>query len=173
MPFGFHLTMDTLPSGGLQEGGCRSALAVSSFRLRARLGFSIPPPSSGQRGITPAFGYDTPHLGARGTLTLLIWALPSTHYGRLRPCAPHRYSPSREDHSLEFLPLHRGDRFLRSSSKPESRSRHLHAGRQLGSVQARPQPVPGSKVHPRFRRHLDTFRHVISGSLAFVSSILT
>src|ERR1700693_1421076 len=42
MPFGFHLTMDTLPSGALQESGSRSALAVSGFRLRARLGFSIP-----------------------------------------------------------------------------------------------------------------------------------
>jgi hypothetical protein len=40
------------PHGGhpalreLQSGGCRSALAVSDFRLRARLGFSIPFPSS-------------------------------------------------------------------------------------------------------------------------------
>jgi hypothetical protein len=42
MPFGFHLTGDTLPSGVPQEDGSRSALAVSSFRLRARLGFSIP-----------------------------------------------------------------------------------------------------------------------------------
>jgi hypothetical protein len=42
MPFGFHLTMDTLPSGVTASGGFRSALAVSSFRLRARLGVSIP-----------------------------------------------------------------------------------------------------------------------------------
>src|SRR5215813_11203440 len=42
MPFGFHLAMDTLPSGVLQESGFRSALAVSGFRLRARLGLSIP-----------------------------------------------------------------------------------------------------------------------------------
>ena len=42
MPFGFHLTMDTPPSGDLQVDGFRSALAVSDFRLRARLGFSIP-----------------------------------------------------------------------------------------------------------------------------------
>jgi hypothetical protein len=34
MPFGFHLAMDTLPSGELQVGGFRSALAVSGFRLR-------------------------------------------------------------------------------------------------------------------------------------------
>src|SRR6202034_1792641 len=42
MPFGFHLTMDTLPSGKPRGIGSRSTLAVSSFRLRARLGFSIP-----------------------------------------------------------------------------------------------------------------------------------
>ena len=34
--------MDTLPSEVLQVSGFRSALAVSSFRLRTRLGFSIP-----------------------------------------------------------------------------------------------------------------------------------
>jgi hypothetical protein len=34
MPFGFHLAVDTLPSGW-RRGGFRSALAVSGFRLRA------------------------------------------------------------------------------------------------------------------------------------------
>lgn len=42
MPFGFHFAVDTLPSRDLQGTGFRSALAVSGFRLRARLGFSIP-----------------------------------------------------------------------------------------------------------------------------------
>src|SRR3954451_20105233 len=43
----------------------------------------------GQRGITPAFGYSAPHPSAGGTLTLLIHALPSAHYGPLRhPSAP-------------------------------------------------------------------------------------
>ena len=77
MPFGFHLAMDTLPSGELQSGGFRSALAVSGFRLRARLGFSIPSSFSGQRGITPAFGYSAPHPSAGGTSTLLNNALLS------------------------------------------------------------------------------------------------
>lgn len=44
-------------------------LAVSSFRLRARLDFSIPSCSPGQRGITPAFGYSAPHPSAEGTST--------------------------------------------------------------------------------------------------------
>ncbi len=55
MPFGFHLTMDTLPSGVQTCGGFRSALAVSSFRLRARLDLSIPSAFSGQRGCEPRF----------------------------------------------------------------------------------------------------------------------
>ena len=42
---------------------------------------------SGQRGITPAFGYGAPHLSARGTLTLLNNVLLSTHYGRSDSCS--------------------------------------------------------------------------------------
>src|SRR3982074_938518 len=64
--------------------GFRFTLAVSSFRIRARLGLSIPSLLSGQRGITPAFGYSAPHLGAGGTSTLLNNALLSAHYGTVR-----------------------------------------------------------------------------------------
>ena len=88
MPFGFQIAPDTLPSG-TRATGSRSALAVSGFRLRARLGFSIPPCFPGQRGITPAFGYGAPHPSAEGTSTPLTHALPSTHYEPLRhPTAP-------------------------------------------------------------------------------------
>jgi hypothetical protein len=66
------------------ESGFRFTLAVSSFRFRARLGFSIPSLFSGQRGITPAFGYSAPHPGAGGTLTLLNSALLSAHYAAVR-----------------------------------------------------------------------------------------
>src|SRR3984957_13412303 len=88
MPFGFQIALDTLPSG-TRATGTRSALAVSGFRLRARLGFSIPTCSPGQRGITPAFGYGAPHPSAEGTSTPLTHALPSTHCEPLRhPRAP-------------------------------------------------------------------------------------
>jgi len=64
-------------------------LAVSGFRLRARLDFSIPSCPPGQRGITPAFGYSTPHSSAEGTSTPMTHALPSAHYEPLRhPKAP-------------------------------------------------------------------------------------
>jgi hypothetical protein len=55
MPFRFHLAVDTLPSGVLQSGGSRSVLAISSFRLRARLDVFIPSTLSGQRGYEPRF----------------------------------------------------------------------------------------------------------------------
>src|SRR5215831_10124860 len=42
MPFGFHLTMDTLPSGELQMVASDPPWLVSGFRFRARLGFVIP-----------------------------------------------------------------------------------------------------------------------------------
>ena len=64
-------------------------MAVSGFRLRARLDFSIPSCSPGQRGITPAFGYSAPHPSAEGTSTPMIHALPSAHYEPIRlPTAP-------------------------------------------------------------------------------------
>jgi hypothetical protein len=66
-PFGFHLAVDTLPSGSTTE----------ELNLL---------PLSGQRGITPAFGYGAPHPGVRGTLTLLSNVLLSTHYGRSDSC---------------------------------------------------------------------------------------
>jgi len=76
--------------------GFRSTLAVSGFRLRARVGFSIPFSLPGQRGFShPAFGYGALHPSASGTLTHLSTALPSTPYGSLRPCASHRYAHPR------------------------------------------------------------------------------
>src|SRR4051794_32457207 len=57
---------------------------VSSFRFRARLGFSLPSFLSGQRGITPAFGYAAPHPSVGGTSTLLNSVLLSTHYAAVR-----------------------------------------------------------------------------------------
>ncbi len=67
----------------LFRDGFRSTLAVSGFRLRARVGISIPT-TGGRRGITPAFGYGPPHPGAGGTPTLLTSALPGAHYATVR-----------------------------------------------------------------------------------------
>ena len=90
-PFGFRIAPDTLSSGIHRATGSRSVLAVSGFRLRARLDFSIPSCSPGQRGITPAFGYSAPHPSAEGTSTPMIHALPSAHYSGVRPPASVRH----------------------------------------------------------------------------------
>src|SRR5256712_9253466 len=74
-PHGGHPALRSTASSGSS-----SALAVSSFRLRARLDVCIPSAFFGQRGITPAFGYGAPHLSARGTLTLLDNALLSARF---------------------------------------------------------------------------------------------
>jgi hypothetical protein len=58
--------------------------SVSGFRFRARVGFSLPSFLSGQRGITPAFGYAAPHPSVGGTSTLMNSVLLSTHYGAVR-----------------------------------------------------------------------------------------
>jgi hypothetical protein len=71
MPFGFHFAVDTLPSRELQGTGSRSTLAVSGFRLRARLGLSIPLPSLAREALPPAFGYCAPHSSVGRTLTLM------------------------------------------------------------------------------------------------------
>jgi hypothetical protein len=78
-PHGGHPALRSTASSG-----SRSALAVSSFRLRARLDVSIPSAFFGQRGITPAFGYGAPHSSARGTLTLLSSALLHAQYQLFR-----------------------------------------------------------------------------------------
>src|ERR1700724_3394988 len=80
MPFGSHLTMDTLPSGNCKRWlqvrlGCVQLSLSCPFRL---LHTCLSP---GPRGITPAFGYGAPHPSARGTSTLLINALLSAQYG--------------------------------------------------------------------------------------------
>ncbi len=57
--------------------------SIHRFQLRARLEFILLV-FPGQRRITAAFGYGTPHPSARGTSTLLTHALPSAHYEPVR-----------------------------------------------------------------------------------------
>ena len=93
------------------------------------------PPASypaGRRGITPAFGYSAPHPSAEGTLTLLIHALPSAHYGpvRLPPRPPlldaSRPLPSPATASVPCPLPRRIERVLLSITSPFTRpSPHL------------------------------------------------
>ena len=72
---------------------------------------------------------------------------------------------------LGFLPYHRSDRFPRSTQEPDSRSRHLHAGRRPGSKQVSPELIPEYQQPPVLTSSL-SFRHLISGSLALASLII-
>jgi len=75
---------------------------------------------------------------------------PRRYYGFLRPCAPHRYAPSREVGSLEGFPSHRDDRFPRSTREPGSDSRRLHAGHHPSRQQGSPRAYPGPNTLPGF-----------------------
>src|SRR6266567_3820513 len=74
------------------SGGFRFALAVSDFRLRARLDVSIPSTSPASEAFNPAFGYGAPHPSTRGTSTLLINALLSAHHGSICDSRPSAFS---------------------------------------------------------------------------------
>ena len=132
----------------------RSALAVSGFRLRARLGFSIPPCFPGQRGITPAFGYGAPHPSVEGTSTPMTHALPSAHYGPLR----HPNAPGLSLTGVRLIiPVHAlGLPVLRALSLCTC-CRH-YPGAALGVLVAHTQPCqpspegsPGRPAHRPFR----------------------
>ncbi len=82
------------------SGGFRSALAVSDFRLRARLDISIPSTSSASEVLNPAFGYGAPHPSAGGTSTLMINALLSTHHGSIRGSWPMTISGYPRGHNV-------------------------------------------------------------------------
>jgi hypothetical protein len=64
--------------------------------------------------------------------------------------------------------LHRDDRFLRSSPKPASRSRRLHAGCQLDSKQVSSNLIPGQPLPPGF--DIDYVRFDTSSAVHFRSS---
>ena len=111
---------------------------------------------------------------------------PHRYYGPVRPCAPHRYSPTRSVLLLVVLPLaasyagrlYRGDRFSCSVPAPATSSRHLYTGHHRGHIQAAPRLrahrrrafVPGPPTDPGFDAIVVSFRCVSSGSHMFVFS---
>src|ERR1017187_7139492 len=86
------------------SGGFRSALAVSDFRLRARLDVSIPSTSPASEAFNPAFGYSAPHPSTGGTSTLLINALLSAHHDHFEPSTLRILRMVRGISSAEELP---------------------------------------------------------------------
>ena len=68
----------------LRPGASPHALRISPHGEHPALRRFV---TTGQRDITPAFGYGAPHLSTRGTSTLLINALPGARYEGSAPCA--------------------------------------------------------------------------------------
>ena len=146
-----------------RRGGSRSTLAVSGFRLRARVGVSIPA-TCGRRGITPAFGYGPPHPGAGGTSTLLTSALPGAHYTPLRHPLAFGSLPGVAGYRAYLAPAisHRGEEgFSSCSACPLSSCHRFHpaeVGRSSQSAFNRPcclRPlVAGSALRNRLSRPL-------------------
>ena len=99
---------------------------MSSFRLRARLGISIPA-TCGRRGITPAFGYGPPHPGAGGTSTLLTSALPGAHYTPIRHPLARRGGAAR----LRVYPV---DPYLPEAERGRERRRIENAFRAVAAL---------------------------------------
>src|SRR5450755_3060345 len=159
MPFGFHLAMDTLPSGNCKRWlqvrlGCIQLSPSCPFRL---LHTCLSP---GPRGITPAFGYGAPHPSARGTSTLLINALLSAHYSAVRILTEHRFP-------FRFCLLGRLPRccwglcqsskghalFFRTVPSANTLVRWVNENAFASMVQARPCPTFGLPVHLRGSPH--------------------
>src|SRR5215471_6752395 len=88
-PFGFRITPNTLSSGKPREDGFRSILAVSGFRLRARLDFSIPSFSSRPARHYPRFWIQRPSFERRGDFN------PPDSCTAQRTLCPLLTSPSR------------------------------------------------------------------------------
>ena len=88
--------------------------------------------------------------GRSGTSTHLTRQLSGTHYGSVRPCAPHRYSGPCRFRRLGFSLGIRASGSCSSAQTPASESRPLYAGRRLPSHQAPDRLVPEGIHAPGF-----------------------
>src|SRR6516162_5339261 len=95
----------------------RLQVSLSVSRLSPSCLTSLSIPSHPLRPVRhyPHLWISARGLGLSGTSTHLTRQLSGTHYGLLRPCAPHRYSHPHRVHLFGFLPWHRSDRFPRST----------------------------------------------------------
>ena len=140
---------------------------MSSFRLRARVGVSIPA-TCGRRGITPAFGYGPPHPGAGGTSTLLTSALPGAHYNTSDDSRLAAYQAETEYEKASWLTLYdvAGDRDVR-----------IPAPFQIGAVFIKIPEVAldlaggtDTLAGPRFVWSLSLLRKSVIGRVFFAGS---
>jgi hypothetical protein len=172
MPFGFHLAMDTLPSGVMQESGSRFALAVSGFRLRARLDFSVPSSFLRPARHYPRFRIRRPSSGrrrdfnppeqraAQRTLRPLLTSRPGLHR---RPFRHKAGSPQVRTHSFTAQPPN-----LRHFALATRASR-LHARSPCSAAPS----IQFLSIGSRFMLHASSPRSVTLTQLRFASFAMT
>jgi hypothetical protein len=111
-PFGFRIAPNTLSSGNPQEDGFRSVLAVSGFRLCARLDFSIPSFFSQPARHYPRLWIQRPSSERRGDFN------PHDSCAAQRTLWPHPTSHPRSCSACGFLPSRAGPARIRARVRP-------------------------------------------------------
>ena len=129
------------------SGGFRSALAVSDFRLRARLDVSIPSTSPASEAFNPAFGYSAPHPSTEGTSTLLINALLSAHHDSIGDSRPIAFSDCPRETRINSETWCRGTLCLRNQLRLT-----LESARLKNPTDHRQKSIPGMDGYISQRR---------------------
>ena len=156
--------------------------SVSGFRLRARLGLSIPATFSGQRRIIDALGYSAPHPSARGTSTLPNNALLSAKYTpvdsittrftlslRRNSCSRSRSSLNVQNWPNSVITLF--DFWGPGSGHKHAATLYAHPGRRFGSILLS-RLTSSAAGEGRVRQQLTIFLHVLSASRQRLHSVV-
>ncbi len=85
------------------------------------------------RSAPPEFGWRWSAAEQRGPFGPVSLQNLRPYYEPLRPCAPHRYSRPLGFSQLDFLPLHRNDRFSRYESLMRTRAVYMPDAARAGS----------------------------------------
>jgi len=145
--------MDTLPSGITASGGSRSALAVSGFRFRARLGFPIPSNSLRPARRYPRFwircsssehrrDFNPPEqCAAQRTLCPLLTSAPRSRALRRAPSVLGHKDP----HGIRCRPPEVSSTTFRTPP-PEFTSGAFDGYGLCGTLPARPPPAASYPV---------------------------
>ena len=128
-------------------------------------------PSLRKSPAPPIAGWPAIYFGHVSPFAPFPLQKPHHYYELIRPCALHRYS-NFVGSPHQLLPLHQDDRFSCSAPKPVLNSCHLHADCHFARAQITSKLIPEIRSVPGFDS-VYTYRHLINGSFAFISSELT
>ena len=134
----------------LRPGASPQALRISPHGEHPALRWFV---TTGQRDITPAFGYGAPHLSTRGTSTLLINALPGAQFGLLRLLI-------RPPPGFHLFGLYHSLRWLWATDQMRSLLFH----RLLSQHPVLPTPEGSSRLHSQVLRRFHGLRYWLTSS---------